>query len=68
MMMEDEMKKMNKEGENPEEITKLMEDKNKAMINSIWQLNVVDIESTLSRVCQAVSIDKSLGDLDMAVC
>lgn len=54
-LQEDMKKQLSAEGNyTEEELEEYMSSNKKLMIDSLWKLNVADIEATLSRVCQMV--------------
>uniref|UniRef100_A0A1J3EW92 Chaperone protein dnaJ 10 n=1 Tax=Noccaea caerulescens TaxID=107243 RepID=A0A1J3EW92_NOCCA len=63
LTLQDEVNKLNEhQGENKEEhIQRAIEAKMDALLQSLWQINVLDIESTLSHVCQSVLKDPSVS-------
>lgn len=59
-LQEDMKRHLNAEGNySEEELENYMESHKKVMIDSLWKLNVVDIEATVSRVCQMVLQDNN---------
>ncbi|KAK8546062.1 hypothetical protein V6N13_067301 [Hibiscus sabdariffa] len=57
-LQEDMKKQLNAEGNyTEEELEEYMQSNKKLMTDSLWKLNVADIEATLSRVCQVVLQD-----------
>ncbi|CAA0818442.1 DNAJ heat shock N-terminal domain-containing protein [Striga hermonthica] len=59
-LQEDMKKQLNAEGNyTEEELEAYMQSHKKIMIDSLWKLNVADIENTLSRVCQLVLQDSN---------
>ncbi|XP_024528892.1 chaperone protein dnaJ 10 isoform X2 [Selaginella moellendorffii] len=63
MQMQEDMKRELAAGGDMSEsaIEKYLESKQQVMIDSLWKLNVADIEVTLSHICQNVLHDASAG-------
>ncbi|XP_071686384.1 chaperone protein dnaJ 10-like [Rutidosis leptorrhynchoides] len=60
-LQEDMKRQLSAEGKyTEEELEEYMQSHKKLMIDSLWKLNVADIEATLSRVCQMVLQDTSV--------
>lgn len=60
-LQEDMKKQLSAEGKySEEELEEYMQSHKKLMIDSLWKLNVADIEATLSRVCQMVLQDNGV--------
>lgn len=60
IQLREEWKKCNEEEVKNEKTMKTAENIKDAIFVSFWQMNVVDIEMTLSHVCQAVSLIMNL--------
>ncbi|XP_022975978.1 chaperone protein dnaJ 10 [Cucurbita maxima] len=60
-LQEDMKKQLSAEGNyTEEELEEYVQSHKKLMIDSLWKLNVADIEATLSRVCQQVLQDNNV--------
>lgn len=60
-LQEDMKRQLSAEGKyTEEELEEYMQSHKKLMIDSLWKLNVADIEATLSRVCQMVLQDNTV--------
>ncbi|KAL2529831.1 DNAJ heat shock N-terminal domain-containing protein [Forsythia ovata] len=65
-LQEDMKRHLSEEGDyTEEELEKYMESNKKLMTDSLWKLNVADIENTLSRVCQMVLQENNLKREDL---
>ena len=67
-LQEDMKRQLSSEGNyTEEELEEYMQSHKKVMIDSLWKLNVADIEATLSRVCHMV-VSKILIWILMVYC
>jgi hypothetical protein len=61
MQMQEDLKRQLQSGEMGEvNVESLMESKQQMMLDSLWKLNVADIELTISHVCQTLLHDTSV--------
>jgi hypothetical protein len=58
MQMQEDIKRQLQSGE--ANVENLLESKQQMMLDSLWKLNVADIELTISHVCQAVLHDPNV--------
>lgn len=54
MQMQEDIKKQVQAGQGEQGLEAFVASKQEVMIGNLWKLNVADIESTLSHVCQKV--------------
>lgn len=61
IQLREEWKRCNKEENKDENTMKMAEEIKGAIFVSFWQMNVADIEMTVSHVCKAVSLQNRIG-------
>ncbi|CAA7402325.1 unnamed protein product [Spirodela intermedia] len=60
LQIQEEMRRMQQSEGTEEDLMKQIEEKRDEMVTSLWKVNVIDIESTLSHVCRSVLRDTSV--------